>query len=79
MNKKNLIQQFNDLGQGETHPFKKRAYIKAGEIIADMSEEEFARRDNFKDIEGIGDAINKKILQFKETGFIEKWKELQQS
>jgi DNA polymerase/3'-5' exonuclease PolX len=76
MNKKNLVKQFNDLGDGETNPFKKRAYIKAGEIIADMSEEEFSRRDNFKDIEGIGDAINKKILQFKETGFIEKWKEL---
>lgn len=79
MNKNNLIRQFNDLGEEESHPFKKRAYIKAGEIIAGMSEEEFARRDNFKDIEGIGDAINKKILQFKETGFIEKWKELRQS
>jgi DNA polymerase/3'-5' exonuclease PolX len=76
MNKNNLIKQFNDLGEEEAHPFKKRAYMKAGEIIADMSEEEFAGRDNFKDIEGIGDAINNKILQFKETGFIEKWKEL---
>jgi DNA polymerase/3'-5' exonuclease PolX len=76
MNKKNLIKQFNDLGEGESHPFKKRAYMKAAQIIAEMSEEEFAGRDNFKDIEGIGDAINKKILQFKETGFIEKWKEL---
>ncbi len=79
MNKKNLIKQFNDLGEGESHPFKKRAYMKAAQIIAEMSEEEFAGRDNFKDIEGIGDAINKKILQFKETRFIEKWKELQQS
>ncbi|UCH96177.1 MAG: hypothetical protein JSV88_04785 [Candidatus Aminicenantes bacterium] len=79
MNKSNLVKQFNDLAEAETHPFKKRAYIKAGEIIADMREEEFSRRDNFKDIEGIGDAINKKILQFKETGFIEKWKELSAS
>jgi DNA polymerase (family 10) len=79
MNKKNLIKQFNDLGQGETNPFKKRAYLKAGQIIEDMSGEEFSRRDNFKDIEGIGDAINKKILQFKDTGFIEKWQELRQS
>jgi DNA polymerase (family 10) len=76
MNKKNLIEQFNDLEEGESHPFKKRAYMKAAQIIAEMSEEEFAGRDDFKDIEGIGDAINKKILQFKETGFIEKWKEL---
>jgi len=79
MNKENLIKQLNELGEQESHPFKKRAYIKAGEIIAVMSEEEFSGRDNFKDIEGIGEAINKKILQFKETGFIEKWKERQQS
>jgi len=79
MNKKNLISQFNDLGEKESHPFKKRAYIKAAQIITEMSEEEFHSRNNFEDIEGIGAAINKKILQFKETGFIEKWKELQQS
>jgi len=79
MNKKNLISQFNDLGEKESHPFKKRAYIKAAQIITEMSEEEFRSRNNFEDIEGIGAAINKKILQFKETGFIEKWKELQQS
>ena len=79
MNKKHLIKQLNDLGEEESHPFKKRAYIKASEIIAAMSAAEFSGRDNFKDIEGIGEAINKKILQFKETGFIEKWKELQQS
>ncbi|NIM12571.1 MAG: hypothetical protein GTO45_10700 [Candidatus Aminicenantes bacterium] len=76
MNKKDLVKQLNGLADGETNPFKKRAYAKASRIIADMSEEEFNSRDNFKDIEGIGEAINKKILQFKETGFIEKWKEL---
>ena len=53
--------------------------MKAAQIISKMSEEEFRSRNNFEDIEGIGDAINKKILQFKETGFIEKWKELKQS
>lgn len=78
MIKKNLINQFNDLAEKESHPFKKRAYVKAAQIITEMSEEEFRSRNNFKDIEGIGDAINKKILQFKQTGFIEKWKELQQ-
>ncbi len=79
MNKKNLINQFNDLGEEEAHPFKKRAYMKAAQIITEMSEEEFRSRNNFEDIEGIGEAINKKILQFKETGFIERWKELQKS
>ncbi len=76
MNKKDLARQFNGLADKETNPFKKRAYAKASRIIADMSEEEFNTRARFKDIDGIGEAIDKKILQFKETGFIEKWKEL---
>ncbi len=76
MNKEALVKQLNDLAGRETHPFKKRSYLKAGQIIADMAREEFLCREDFKDIEGIGEAINKKILQFKQTGFIEKWKEL---
>jgi DNA polymerase/3'-5' exonuclease PolX len=76
MNKKDLIKQLNDLAEWETNPFKKRAYLKAGQMIADMDEAEFNSRTHFKDIEGIGDALNKKILQFKETGFVEKWKDL---
>lgn len=76
MDKRELAKQLNDLAQWETNPFKKRAYAKAGQIISDMGEEAFFNRKDFKDIEGIGDAINKKILQFKETGFIQKWKEL---
>jgi DNA polymerase (family 10) len=76
MDKTNLINQLNDLADRETNPFKKRAYSRAARIIADMNEEEFGKRDNFRDIDGIGEAINKKILQFKESGFIEKWKEL---
>ena len=79
MDKKKLILQLNDLAESETHTFKKRAYAKASQLVAEMSEEEFQTRNHFKDIEGIGEAINKKILQFKETGFIEKWKELQQT
>ena len=76
MDKKDLVKQLNDLAGWETNPFKKRAYLKAGETIDHMKEDEFNNRNNFKDIEGIGEAINKKIFQFKETGFIEKWKNL---
>jgi DNA polymerase/3'-5' exonuclease PolX len=76
VDKLKLIQQLNDLAENETHPFKKRAYVKAGQQIADMNEEEFQTRAHFDDLEGIGKAIDKKILQFKETGFIEKWKTL---
>jgi len=76
MDKKQLVKQLNDLAEEEDNPFKKRAYNNAGKIIAGMGEEEFIKRDNFKDIDGIGDAINKKIHQFKETGFIEKWEKL---
>jgi DNA polymerase/3'-5' exonuclease PolX len=76
MNKKDLVKQLNDLAEWETNPFKKRAYFKAGQRIADMEEAEFNSRTHFEDIEGIGDAINKKILQFKETGFVKKWNDL---
>lgn len=76
MNKIKLSRQLTELGEWEENPFKKRAYIKAAAIIADMNEEEFAARTDFKDIEGIGDALNQKILQFKETGTISKWQQL---
>ena len=76
MDKRELVKQLNDLAQWETNPFKKRAYSRAGQIISDMNEEAFISRNDFRDIEGIGDAINKKILQFKETGVIQKWEEL---
>lgn len=76
---KELIKQLKDLSEWETHPFKKRAYLKAVEIFEQMEKAEFNTRKNFKDIEGIGDAINKKILQFKETGYIKKWKETRET
>ena len=76
MGKQVLIRQLNDLAEAESHPFKKRAYAKASQRIADLSEEEFNTRTRFNDLEGIGEAINKKILQFKESGYIAKWKEL---
>ena len=76
MDKNRLINQLNDLAEKEDNPFKKRAYLNAGRIIREMGKEEFKKREGFKDIEGIGEAINKKILQFKETGFIEKWRDL---
>ena len=76
VDKQDLVKQLNDLGEWEGNPFKKRAYFKAGQLIEGMEEGEFSRRENFKDLEGIGDAINKKILEFKATGFVAKWKEL---
>jgi hypothetical protein len=76
MDKKELIRQLNDLAEHETHPFKKKAYAKASQKIADLSAVEFQTRTRFNDLEGIGEAIDKKILQFKETGFIKKWQEL---
>ena len=76
LNKKELIQQLKDLGDWETNPFIRRSYFKASRIVAEMGEEEFYIRNNFRDIQGIGEALNKKILEFKETGFIEKWKKL---
>ena len=76
MNKHDLIKQLNDLGNWETNNFKKISYFQAARIIEKMYDDEFIKRQDFKDIKGIGDAINKKILQFKETGYIEKWKNI---
>lgn len=76
MDKNDLINQLNDLGKYEKNQFKKIAYFKASRIINEMPEEEFNMRENFIDIKGIGEAINKKIIQFKQTGFIEKWKNI---
>jgi DNA polymerase/3'-5' exonuclease PolX len=76
MKKSDLSRQLNDLGEWEENPFKKRAYIKAAAIIADMDEDEFTARTDFRDIDGIGEALNQKILQFKQTGTIEKWQQL---
>ena len=74
MDKNILIDQLNDLGKYENNQFKKIAYFKAARIINEMGEDEFNIRNDFIDIKGIGEAINKKIIQFKKTGFIEKWK-----
>ena len=74
--KKNIVSQLTDLSGWETNPFKKRAYLKAGEIISHMDDDEFFNRGSFLDIPGIGAAINEKIMQFKRTGVIKKWMEL---
>lgn len=49
MEKRELVKQFNELAEWESHPFKKRAYSKAAEIIAAMSDEEFLRQDDHTD------------------------------
>lgn len=76
MVKKNIFEQFKDLAEWETNPFKKRAYENAAQIISEMTDNMFFIRNDYRDIPGIGDAINEKILQFKQTGFIKKWKDL---
>jgi len=76
MEKHNLVSQLKDLADEETNPFKKRAYLNASRIITEMEIIEFSNRNDFKDIPGIGEAINKKIMQFKESGYIKKWKEI---
>jgi DNA polymerase/3'-5' exonuclease PolX len=76
MNKEQLVDQFNDLGKHENNKFKKISYFNAARIIKNMNEDEFNNRTSFVDIKGIGKIINEKIMQFKNTGFIEKWKKL---
>jgi len=78
MDKNDLIKQLNDLGNVESHKFKKVSYFNAARIIDKIDNNDFEVKNNFKDIKGIGDAINKKILEFKETGYINKWKKLKE-
>ena len=79
MNKNILAGQLNDLGKYEKDRFKKISYFNAARIIEMIRDVEFENRTDFTDIKGIGEAINKKIMQFKKTGFIEKWKALKEN
>jgi DNA polymerase/3'-5' exonuclease PolX len=74
--KMEIVTQLFELSEWETNPFKKRAYLRASQIISGMKENEFYGRENYLDIPGIGQAINDKILQFKSSGEIKKWREL---
>lgn len=69
----NLLFEMSEL---ESHVFKSRAYSRASVVIKNITEEEFLTMDSFRDYEGIGLGINSKILEYRETGSINKLTEL---
>jgi DNA polymerase/3'-5' exonuclease PolX len=58
--------------------YKKVAYVKAISALSVLSSEEFAEKDNFTDLIGIGGSINSKILEYKNNGIIDRIKDLPQ-
>jgi len=82
MNKK-IAQMFNeiaDLLELKGVDFKPRAYRKAARKIESMKEDisHYYEDDNLKDIEGVGDAMEKKIKEIIETGSLEYLEELKE-
>ena len=69
---------FYELSLAESDTFKSKAYNNASSILLRMSDSEFWRTEDFRHIDGIGVAINNKIAEYKSTGLIKKFIELQQ-
>lgn len=68
-----------ELGDLVGHQFKSRAYNSAANTLSLMSDYDFNNRENFRDLPGIGESINSKILEFKNSGSISKLEELRNS
>ena len=58
--------------------FKIRAYEKAARVIAELSVdvEQLATEDKLMEIPGVGEAINKKVIEFVNTGKLGFYEEL---
>jgi len=82
MNKK-IAQMFNeiaDLLELKGVDFKPRAYRKAARKIESMKKDisHYYEEDNLKEIEGVGDAMEKKIKEIIDTGALEYLEELKE-
>ncbi|TZE81213.1 DNA polymerase/3'-5' exonuclease PolX [Calorimonas adulescens] len=82
MDKNQLIEILNKIGvlleiKGE-NPFKSKAYYNAARTLENLDEdiESLIREDRLKDLKGIGDALNKKIIEYYTTGRIEYYESL---
>lgn len=74
-----LISNLKELSELETEKFKSIAYSKATRILNSITEVEYSTRSNFLSLPGIGEGINNKILEFRNTGKIDKLIELRKS
>lgn len=74
-----LISMFEEIAYLEPNQWKSRSYKNAISILKQKGEESFMRRNHFADIPGIGSGIEKKILQYKSDGFIDKLNDLRKA
>lgn len=75
-----MFNEIADLLELKGVDFKPRAYRKAARKIESMKEDisHYYEEDDLKDIEGVGDAMEKKIKEVIETGSLEYLKELKE-
>lgn len=85
MDKKTIINILNEIGvllelKGE-NPFKSRAYYNAARTIEVLDEdiETLVKEDKLKNVKGIGDALNKKLIELIKTGKLEYYENLKGS
>lgn len=85
MDKKTIVEILNNIGlllelSGE-NPFKSRAYYNAARTIEVLDEdiETLVKEDRLKDVKGIGDAINKKLIELITTGNLKYYEDLKAS
>ncbi len=85
VDKKTVINILNEIGlllelKGES-PFKSRAYYNAARTmeVLDDDIEKLIKEDRLKDVKGIGDALNKKLIELITTGKLEYYDNLKAS
>jgi DNA polymerase (family 10) len=75
----NRISQILEI-QGE-NPFKVRAYVKAGQTIANLTYQlaSLEEKDRISELPGIGEGISRKIVELLETGKLQYFEDLKKS
>lgn len=77
ISKSQLVSVFEEMAFLESdNEFKSRAYKRCAGILKSMDFQTFIDTLDFRSIKGIGDGLNDKILEFKETGRVAKLDEL---
>lgn len=70
--KNEVVRILYELSTLESHQYKSRAYSTAADSISKLTSKDFMSRDDYRDIYGIGESINSKILEYKETRKVNK-------
>ncbi|HYH04068.1 MAG TPA: helix-hairpin-helix domain-containing protein, partial [Bacillota bacterium] len=85
MDKQELVRIFNEIGlllelKGE-NPFKSRAYYNAARLLdnLDTDLEQLFQEGKISELPGFGEALVKKVVEWRETGTIEYYEDLKTS